>query len=233
MMKVAISRLGFSVARRPYSRVEGFFGLKSLEVNTVLDIGANRGQFARIILTVFPEAQLYCFEPLPQVFEQLQQWAGEQARVQAMNVALGDECGSVDMFMHSNFTPSSSLLATTRALEETYPQVKEHRPQPVELRRLDDIASELALVPPILAKLDVQGYEDRVIRGGLETLERCAACIVETSIEGFYENQASFHDIYLLLSEAGFQYAGNLEQTYGADGRVLSLDAVFRRREEG
>jgi hypothetical protein len=79
----------------------------------------------------------------------------------------------------------------------------------------------------ILLKLDVQGSEDRVLRGGTRVLSKCRAVVLEASLDPLYERQADFLGLAQFLRGAGFTYVGNLDQSYGADGRVMFLDAVF------
>ena len=79
----------------------------------------------------------------------------------------------------------------------------------------------------ILIKLDVQGYEDRVIKGGEETFKKAKACIVEVNLYKLYEGQTNFKEIVELLYNSGFRYAGNLDQAFDNDGRVIYIDAVF------
>lgn len=77
--------------------------------------------------------------------------------------------------------------------------------------------------------MDVQGYEDRVIKGGNETFNKAKACILEICLDRLYESQATFNELVALLSNFGFRYAGNLNQTYADDGHVIFIDAAFRK----
>ena len=81
----------------------------------------------------------------------------------------------------------------------------------------------------LLLKLDVQGFEDRVLRGAERVLAQCKAVVLEVSLDPLYEGQADFLGLAHLLHNAGFRYAGNLDQAYGDDGCVVYLDAVFIR----
>lgn len=87
-----------------------------------------------------------------------------------------------------------------------------------------------SMQPEILLKLDVQGFEDRVLRGGTRALSKCRAVLLEVCLEPLYEEQADFLVLAQLLYDAGFRYAGNLDQAYGDDGRVVFIDAVFIKR---
>jgi hypothetical protein len=82
----------------------------------------------------------------------------------------------------------------------------------------------------ILLKLDVQGYELHVLNGAMTLLPKVDACIIEINIDHFYEGQPSFSELVGLLNAYGLEYAGNLQQHYADDGRVMWIDAVFARK---
>ena len=204
-----------------------------MAIASVIDCGANEGQFGRAISAVFPEAQLYCFEPLQEPYGRLCAWAKTQhGRVQCFNFALGDEQGEVEMHRHDGHTPSSSLLASTAHGHRIYPQTQIESLSKVQLTTLDQaLQRRLENMPRgILLKLDVQGFEDRVLRGASKVLDACTACVLEVCLDPLYENQAEFLELARLLDDAGYRYAGNLDQVYADDGRVVYLDAVFRKQ---
>ena len=61
-------------------------------------------------------------------------------------------------------------LQTMDSLHKSeFPQTANSWPEEIEVRRLDDLADEMSLEPPIVIKVDVQGFEGRVIAGGKET----------------------------------------------------------------
>ena len=221
--------------RLPNSPAYTLLGLRSCSVRTVIDVGANCGQFAHYIRGIFPQARIYCFEPLPGPFQELSSWAEQQGQgeVTAFNFALGNRAGMTEMFFHVDHSPSSSLLESTDLNAREFPQTKRKEKVFVKLAILDDVYHELTaeLEDDILIKLDVQGYEDRVIRGGKNIFERAKCCIVEVSLDSLYFSQANFKDICLMLDDLQFRYAGNLAQTYANDGRVIFFDAVFVKNE--
>jgi Methyltransferase FkbM domain len=98
--------------------------------------------------------------------------------------------------------------------------------------RLDDIVNNFALQEPILAKIDVQGFEDKVIAGGQETLKKCRLVILETSFDTLYEGQPLFHDIYKLMIGMGFKYAGSMGQLLDPKTQqCLQSDSLFIRND--
>jgi len=228
-IKKTLNLVGIDIIKLSKSPSYTLIGLKNLPIKTIIDVGANTGQFARMIMQIFPDAQIYCFEPIDEAFEKLENLSKRYARLKPIKIALGDVEGYVNMFKHSNHTPSSSLLRTTRICENFYPFTKKKKEVNVKLNTLDKWVQEFKpdLTPEVLIKLDVQGYEDRVIKGGIETFKKAKACIIEVCLDELYEEQADLKNLYIMLNELGFRYAGNLQQTYGTDGHVIYIDGVF------
>lgn len=203
--------------------------LRNMNIETILDIGANTGQFAKSMHELFPEATLYSFEPLKDSYEELLVQFKNVPQFQAFNVALGDETGIVEMH-RSEYSPSSSLLSMNDLHKTSFPYTKKEIIQKVDLVCLDDIASRLELRKPMLVKLDVQGYEDKVISGGKSVIGQADIVITELSVEQLYDGQPLFDEIYKTMTSMGFQYRGNYDQLCSPDdGRVLQVDGIFTR----
>jgi FkbM family methyltransferase len=176
-------------------------------IRTVLDIGANTGQFARLAHEVLPGAAVYSFEPLPDCFEALKSALPAGSDFHPINCALGAAEGTLE-FRRALHTPSSSFLPMTDLHKEAFPESgagQEQRTVSVAVRTLDAVAAELPLRENILVKIDVQGYEANVLAGGAETVRRAVAVIMETSFRKLYEGQALFDDIYRMMRALGFE----------------------------
>jgi FkbM family methyltransferase len=226
-----LGRLGLVV--QPYSQNPWYtlLGLKRLNPQSVIDVGANEGQFAKLMRKRLPGAAIYCFEPLPQPFAELSDWARSTRNVHVYNVALGETSGTVEMLLHADHSASSSLLATTPLSTELYPFTKNQQRIQAKVERLDAVlgGDSVRVQAPYVVKLDVQGFEAPVIRGGRSVFSKAAACIVEISLDGLYEGQSTFREIFAELDALSFRYAGNLGQVYAEDGHVIYFDAVFVR----
>jgi len=203
--------------------------LRNMNIETILDIGANTGQFAKSMHELFPKARLYSFEPLKDCYDELLVQFKNVPQFQAFNVALGDETGLVEIH-RSEYSPSSSLLPMKELHKTCFPYTKEEIIQKINIVRLDDIADSLNLRKPMLVKLDVQGYEDKVISGGKSVIGQADIVITELSVEQLYDGQPLFDEIYKTMTSMGFQYRGNYEQLCSPDdGRVLQVDGIFTR----
>jgi hypothetical protein len=146
------------------------------------------------------------------------------------NVAVGDTQGTVPMIEHTENTVSSSILPTTDVSVGIWPAQARQRVVDVRMTTLDEAMGSGPYEPELLVKLDVQGYEDRVIRGGKQTFRRAAAAIVEVNLDSLYKGQAAFADIVAELNDVGLTYSGTLEQSLFSDGHVIFFDALFSRR---
>ena len=238
MLKTGIRGLlrvmGYDIVKYESSPTQTLLGLAKPTVSAVVDIGANVGQFARIATEHFPQATLFCFEPLASAFVALRNWAAsrQSGKTHLFNVALGDTNQRALMHVHTDHEVSSSLLETTKVVEALYPFTKPQTPIQVSMTTLDEAMSPFLndIGGDILVKLDVQGFEDRVLRGATNTLARTKSIILEVALDPLYKEQAEFVSLVSLLDRNGFCYAGNLGQTYARDGHVVFVDAVFRRR---
>jgi FkbM family methyltransferase len=213
--------------------LENLTWLTAYEIKTVLDIGANTGQFAEKARRLFPGARIYSFEPLERCYQELIGYFAGVEGFQAFNFALGDRTGEAEIFC-CDYSPSSSMLPMGEVHKEAFPYTRDQTVQKIQIRRLDDLADQLELQRPLLVKMDVQGFEDRVIAGGLLVLGQADVVISELSVEPLYEGQPLFDVIYQRLTNLGFVYKGAYEQLRAPDdNRVLQLDGVFVRSRSG
>jgi len=198
-------------------------------IKTILDVGAHTGEFAQRIRAVLPKADLVCFEPLREPFLALSQRFGGQANFRAVQCALGEKTGQCEI--HRNeYDASSSLLPMTELHKRSFTFAVEEKAEIVEVRRLSDAVRELNLRDPLLLKLDVQGFEDKVIRGGEDVIGRAKIIIIEVSFLPLFEGGPLFDEVYKMLKARGFSYSGNFDQLLSPeDGRPLQADAIFCR----
>jgi FkbM family methyltransferase len=227
IIQKALNNFGYEIKRKDPWPIYGWLGKE--EIKTVLDIGANTGQFALRIHKILPDAQIYSFEPLSDCFEELKRNMRDVPKFRGLNYALGNEAGK-QVIYRNDFSDSSSLLPMEQLHKDAFPYTKNAREEVIEIRRLDDIASSLELTKNVLIKIDVQGFEDRVIQGGEQTIKRAKILIVETSFEPLYRGQFLFDGIYSMLKSCGFIFKGYEESLRNPkDGHILQCDSIFVR----
>lgn len=197
-------------------------------IETVLDVGANEGQYGLELREFGYRGKLISFEPLSEAYSTLSANADSDPQWECHRVALGDADTTSTIAVASNLA-SSSLLPMLEAHHDAAPGVTMTGSQEVEVRTLDSL--DLDLNGPTLLKLDVQGYEDRVLRGAETLLPGVALIECEVSLEPLYESQLTFLPMLELLRDRGFQVL-RLEpgiRDNGGRGAIVQYDAIAAR----
>lgn len=198
-------------------------------IQTVLDVGSYIGSFAYAIRHILPQAHITSFEPLQDNYTRLVKNLSPLGNFQAFNTAIGEHAGELE-FHRSEFSPSSSALEMGELHRQAFPQTANATTLRVPVARLDDYLDRINMTPPVLLKIDVQGYEDAVLRGAGQVLKQVDYLEIEVSYQPLYSGQVLFEGIHQLLVQAGFRFAGNLDSMLSPlDGSILQSDALFIR----
>jgi FkbM family methyltransferase len=149
---------------------------------------------------------------------------------EVLECVVAQEAGTLTLELNEALATSSVLRINREAPELTQVHLGTPRYLDREARTLDDIAAASRLEWIDLLKLDVQGFEDRILRGGRQALARTALIWTEVSFVPLYENSCAFPDLHQFLREAGFSLI-DLEEAFRApDGELLQADALYRRK---
>lgn len=162
-----------------------------------IDIGAFRGEILKDMIALSPAARHFAFEPVPAQFEILQATFGDRAVL--LPFALGNASGETTF----HFVASNPTYSGLRRRE--YKGEEEVRMIPVEVCRLDEVIPRDVSIR--LIKIDVEGGELDVLRGGKETLRRCHPILIfEHGLGGSDHYGATPEDLYdLLVTELGYR----------------------------
>ena len=174
--------------------------------DTVLDIGANRGQFGeRVLAAGFAgHGRVISFEPLADAHEALVARAAAVPNWQVFRrCAVGDADGLVTINVAEN-EHSSSLLKVAEIHTRAAPTARQNRAETVPSVRLDSISSEIG-TGRFLLKIDTQGFEDRVLAGAIEHILPATVMLqLELSLQPLYEEQKTIEVMLPHLMELGF-----------------------------
>ena len=206
--------------------------MEKLNINTVLDIGAWQGDSARRFHKIFPDATIYSFEPLKDCYNELNKCKAYLPSLTTFNFALGSD-NTRSVINRSVFSPSSSLLKMKNVHKEAFPFTADETTEEIEIRTLDSVAPEMDLKRNVLMKIDVQGFEENVLKGAMEVLSKVSVIIIELSFVELYAGQPLFDSVYSLLKSIGFEYAGCWHQGMSPkDGAFLQQDGLFIRKAD-
>ncbi len=202
--------------------------LEWLGIDLVLDVGANAGQYARLLRDIGYRARIVSFEPLAEAFDRLSRRAARDPRWQAVRCALGDAEGTAELRVAQK-PVFSSLHPARAALVDADAGARPVRGECVPVRRLDQVLPEVRLdASRIWLKLDVQGHEEKVLAGLADRLGELTALQIELSARPLYEGERDLLATMQWLQEAGFELWA-LEPGFSdaRSGRMLQMDGIF------
>jgi len=229
LMRRLASAVGYEIRRSGAFEPRLLEFLASREIDTVLDVGANTGQFASGLRSGGYRGRIVSFEPVSTVFEQLRRSAAGDGLWEARNLGLGAAAGT-PMIHVSEDSRFSSLLRLTAAAERFDASARVVREETIEVRRLDDVFDEFR-DRRVFLKIDTQGLERDVLEGGADALTRILGLQAELPVRHFYEGVWSLPEALAYLEARGFVLA-QVEPTNfdSADSvSMVELDCTFRR----
>jgi FkbM family methyltransferase len=195
---------------------------------SVLDVGANQGQFSGAAAWWFPNSQIVSFEPSPSVFPTLKRNTARHPNVRPVQTALGDRGGELEFF-ENRYSHASSALAVTDVQKLLRPETASTRRVIVPITTLDAFAAGESWPRPILLKLDVQGFEKKVLDGARLFLKQVDFLVFECSYQALYEGEPLFEEMYSHARTLGFDLVAPVGSLENADHVVLQTDLLWRR----
>jgi FkbM family methyltransferase len=197
---------------------------KGFAPKVIYDIGASTGIWSEIIAGVFPGAEFHLFEPLAgHVDAYRTDLATRLPRLPNLRlhpVALGASGGDVTFFVTDDGYGSS--LHGGGAGRQVKEQVR------VPQYRLDDYAAEKRLPPPDIVKIDSQGAEDVILRGGLHAVRHAKVLLLETWLRRDYGPATPLLcEIVEYLRAFSFSPVEIGERFYDDGHRLYSFDVFF------
>jgi len=199
----------------------------SAGLSTVVDIGANRGQFSLAVRHLAPKARIFAFEPLAAPAAVFRKVFAKDSLFTLHQAAVGAEQGEAIIHVTED-DDSSSLLPIGPLQRRLFPRMDEVRTETVRVSRLAEFFSAEAIIPPALLKLDVQGYELEALKGCDDLLERFQYVYAECSFMELYTGQALAHEIIAWLNERRFRLSGVYNMHYDRQGRAVQGDFLFQ-----
>lgn len=207
--------------------VEHLSVLKTLRVDGILDVGANRGQFTLACRLAKPGIPIVAFEPNPDEAKVFRRVHGRAPMVTLIESAVGASSGTATLHL-SMSADSSSLLPIGRRQIEYFRDTAEVGTISVALQRLDDLRAFWNDRSDQLLKLDVQGFELSVLQGAVQTLNSCKYVYAECSEVELYDGQALKREVADFLLGHGFVEQGMFNPEH-QQNQLIQADYLFKR----
>lgn len=193
-----------------------FMNIKNSEVKTVLDIGANIGNFTILSHKLFPKAKIFSFEPIPFTFSILEKNIGKQKNIKIFNKAVGEKTGSQLM----SFDEDSSGLSRFS-----------NKGTEVKVTSLDDFIKEEKISTIDLLKIDTETFESYVLKGATKSLAKTKFICIEITLES--NPNYTISSLFSLLKGEGydFQIVSFRNASGTSEGEISWMDALLINTE--
>jgi FkbM family methyltransferase len=233
IIRSVVNPIGYDIVKykstNPAHIVLSLLNMNNIE--TILDVGANTGQYSIELLKAGYKGRIISFEPLTEAYTKLSIIASHYKNWETYNFALGDTKGtaSINISMHS---PSSSLLPMTKLHSEAAPDTVYIKEEKIKIETLDNIFETFGISDEnVFLKVDTQGYEDKVLKGGIKTLSQIQGIQLELSTSELYEGEGKYYSICQFVEEKNFHMVSVIPGfTHKATREMLQFDAIFFRK---
>ncbi len=235
-VKAIFRGLGFEIRRyNAQTSADAQFdrALSYLKIDLILDVGANTGYYGVALRQHGYRGRIVSFEPSSAAYQELTHRAsGDRNWTVAPRIALGSHAGTAVLNLAGN-SVSSSIRDMLPAHRTAAPDSVYVGKEEVPVQTLDALASQyLDGARSVLLKIDTQGFEDAVLDGAEESLERIVAIQIELTLIPLYEDQLLFDQLRARLESRGFAlYALFPVYANETTGQTLQLDGLFVRKE--
>lgn len=204
--------------------------IRHFNIRTIIDGGANTGQYASDLFAGGFQGEIHSFEPIPGVFASLAQHAKKHPKWSAYGKGLGSKTEQLMIHVSENLV-SSSIYKVKEASLQAEPTTRITHEEKIELTTVDEFLSTHAVSEEILLKLDVQGYEIEALKGATASLSRIRLIQAELSLAPLYDNAPLFDEVIAFLKARNFELF-TLMPGFRDDetGQMLQADGIFLRK---
>src|SRR4030095_1003394 len=165
---------------------------------TLIDIGGNSGYWAQDFIKYYPDTTVYAFEPVKAMYEMYVNRFSGNPKVKVFNTALGntEETRPINVAKGYGLTSFNYYGKELAKLNDEF-----YLQEDVSIHQLNNYDAEINYQRTII-KVDVQGFESNVVRGGLNVFNKADLAIIECSfINEFKDQRPTFGELVALLRE--------------------------------
>jgi FkbM family methyltransferase len=207
--------------------------LESLAITTVVDVGANDGQYARLMRRLGFRGRIISFEPVLTTFKHLERAAAADPAWTVVPIALGEATGFLDLHLTEDPVLCSALVPSEHMVSLFTSGARVLGQQRAEMRRLDGILPDLMSLgrESLHLKIDTQGFDMEVLRGAEAVLSQVQSLQIELSFGlPLYEGQRTYLQDLAEVQAYGFQLSGLFPVIKTGPGQqIVEADALFCR----
>lgn len=188
----------------------------------IFDVGAHTGESIIRFRNLFKNLNIHCFEPYTKSYNILKKYENNKTKIN--NFALGDTNEIKKFYINKN-SSTSGFYKLFEGLSINNNTLIEQ----IQIKTIDQYVDEKKINFIDILKIDVQGYESKVLKGAVKTLENKVKIIeLEIIFTDYYEKKSSFRELESIINPFGFElYTISSPNLENQSNRLKQLDAIY------
>ena len=204
---------------------------KQDDSHIIFDLGAHNGWFTHCWLDWCPLAEVHAFEPYHPAYKKLSLKFNQNDNVTINNFGVGDSEEQSNLnVLESSKISNSFLTPDQQTWDEISYVTGEVNETKVNLTCLDSYVTAKNIERIFLIKIDVQGYELKVLNGAEKILDRVDHIFVESALRPLYQDAPLFTEVYEKLYQCGFHLI-SMQAWHRGNHMLVETDMLFRRND--
>lgn len=219
---------GVDITRSQAYRLQQLASKRSVDL--VVDVGAHRGEFARMMRAGGYKGEIASFEPVEANYAVLRDMCGDDPAWDCYRIALGSVAGREAISVSKSTDFSSFRSPSAYGRDNFAGLIDVAATEQVQVARLEDVLTGTANGKRrILLKLDTQSWDLEVLRGCGAVLDMVEVVQIELPFLNIYESSPSWREEISFLEGAGFAVVDLYPVTVEPDGALVEADCILVR----
>lgn len=233
IIKKMFRKINIDIVRYNYQTSESArlaWLLKWKNIEYVLDVGANEGQYAQELFDTGFKGSIISIEPTSLAYQKLQIRTQRQNQWKSLNLAMGESDGKVTINIAAN-SQSSSILNMLPLHEQSAPSSFYIAKEEVPIMTVDQLlVAENISAKKLFLKIDAQGYENKILSGASQSLPNIQGVELEMSLMPLYQGEKLFYELDNEMKTLGFTLM-SLEPVFFSSKthQVMQLNGIYFR----
>lgn len=240
LLKTGLRHFGYDITEYPipdwYLLRKGLTEIfTALEINCVIDVGANRGQYGDFLRQIGYKGRIVSFEPVSTMFKSVTEHSKNDHAWHIHNLALGaaDQTLNINVMKHDDF--SSLLPMSSYGSKQFEKETVVTRTEMVRVVRLDSMMDEIIEGlenPRIYLKIDTQGFDLQVLEGASDCLPLILGLQSEIALHQLYAGMPDYLTSLAKFNASGFSITSLVPVCRDESLRVIEFDCLMVRNSQ-
>ena len=196
---------------------------------TIIDIGANKGQFSEACFQLFNKVKVVAIEPDKKISKILEKNLSNR-NIHIINKVISSYNGTVNFHVNED-SQVSSVLQIGKDRKKFFSKSKVKSIKKLPVCTLDKIIIK-NIKKPILIKIDTQGLEYEILKGGKQFLKKTKWVILEVPLKKLYLGQRNFDDLNNLMIKNNFSFTTVLNfHNVPKSNEIMEIDVLYTKNQ--